>query len=40
MILYLSSQKFGKETTFLKEWIKKHNKKILLITISMKTKVY
>ena len=31
MILYLSSQKFGKETTFLKEWIKKHNKKILLI---------
>ena len=31
MILYLSSQKFGKETTFLKDWIKKHNKKVLLI---------
>ncbi len=31
MILYLSSQKFGDNDTFLKEWINKHNSKILLI---------
>ncbi len=31
MILYLSSQKFGNNNTFLKEWISKHNNKILLI---------
>lgn len=31
MILYLSSQKFGNNTTILKQWIKKHNNRILLI---------
>ena len=31
MVLYLSSQKFGKNNIFLKEWIKNHNNKILLI---------
>lgn len=31
MILYLSSQKFGIDTTFLKEWIIEHGNKILLI---------
>ena len=31
MILYLSSQKFGTDTTFLKEWIIEHGNKILLI---------
>ena len=31
MILYLSSQKFGTDTTFLKEWIIEHDNKLLLI---------
>lgn len=31
MILYLSSQKFGNNVNFLKDWIENHNKKILLI---------
>lgn len=31
MILYLSSKKFGKDIGFLKEWIKEHNNKLLLI---------
>ena len=31
MILYLSSQKFGDNYDFLKEWINKNNNKILLI---------
>ncbi len=31
MILYLSSQKFGNDSTYLKNWIKEHSNKILLI---------
>lgn len=31
MLLYLSSQKFGRDVTVLKNWIEKHNNKILLI---------
>ena len=31
MVLYLSSQKFGKDDFYLKEWINTHNNKILLI---------
>lgn len=31
MLLYLSSQKFGNNTSVLKEWILNHNNKILLI---------
>jgi dipeptidase E len=31
VILYLSSQKFGTDTTFLKEWIIEHDNKLLLI---------
>lgn len=31
MLLYLSSQKFGNNISVLKEWILKHNNKILLI---------
>ena len=31
MVLYLSSQKFGEKTEYLREWIKEHDNKILLI---------
>ena len=31
MVLYLSSQKLGEKTEYLREWIKEHNNKILLI---------
>ena len=39
MILYLSSQKFGIDTTFLKEWIIEHGNKILLIFNALDAKV-
>jgi len=38
MILYLSSQKFGDNCNFLKEWIKEHNNKVLLIFNALDTK--
>ena len=38
MLLYLSSQKFGNDVTVLKEWIKEHNNKILLIFNAMDAK--
>ena len=31
MTLYLSSKKFGNNDAFLKDWIAKHNNKVLLI---------
>ena len=38
MVLYLSSQKFGKDEFYLKEWINNHNNKILLIFNAMDAK--
>ncbi len=38
MVLYLSSQKFGKDEFYLKEWINNHNNKILLIFNAMDVK--
>ena len=38
MVLYLSSQKFGKDEFYLKEWINNHNNKILLIFNAMLVK--
>ena len=38
MILYLSSQKFGNDHTFLKEWVTKHGNKLLLIFNALEIK--
>ena len=38
MVLYLSSQKFGNDTTFLKEWIAQHGNRLLLIFNAMEIK--
>lgn len=38
MLLYLSSNKFGQNTEFLQDWIKKHNNKLLLIINALDTK--
>lgn len=38
MLLYLSSNKFGQDTEFLQEWIKKHNNKLLLIINALDAK--
>ena len=38
MVLYLSSQKFGDNHSFLKEWIKNNDKKILLIFNALEAK--
>ena len=38
MILYLSSQKFGNNETYLKEWINNHNNKVLLIFNALEAK--
>lgn len=38
MVLYLSSQKFGDDTSFLEDWITKHDNKILLIYNALEMK--
>lgn len=38
MVLYLSSQKFGDDTSFLEEWITEHDNKILLIYNALEMK--
>ena len=38
MLLYLSSQKFGNKTNLLKNWIKEHDNKILLVFNAMDAK--
>ncbi len=38
MVLYLSSQKFGKEVEYLKKWIQSHDNKILLIYNALEMK--
>ncbi len=38
MLLYISSKKFGKDTTFLKDWITKHNNEIALIPNALDSK--
>ena len=38
MLLYLSSQKFGNKINLLKNWIKEHDNKILLVFNAMDAK--
>lgn len=40
MVLYLSSNKFGNKIDYLKDWIKNHNHKILLIFNALDAKGY
>lgn len=39
MILYLSSNKLGNKTNFLKDWIENNSKKIVLITNARDAKI-
>lgn len=38
MLLYMSSQKFGNDTEILKNWIKNHNNKIVIIPNALDAK--